>query len=244
MQKHHAYLAAVTVAILLAAPAVTLAQNAHTGGTLQVQPADDASLEEVAPAPTSRSALPERQPLRPEVDPGARFKNGSYRGVVPGENNLPPQARRLKRTRRNFVTWPGFEMTEGGSRFFVQSTRPVEYSRTDEQGRIIITLRNSRIHLRNNRNPLVTEHFNTPVARASLRHRRRNTQLVLEMKVEVTPTIRQVSQGDYHFLFIEFPAGNYPIPTTVRQPNYRPGEGGVMVGDPGGSGSVDWGPPE
>ena len=214
--------AALCVAVLLLLDAQpSWAQGSEGGGTLVIRPADaeQGPLENVAPTPTSRQATAAREAeqLRPPISTGAQFEPGYYRGVVPGENHVPPRARWLKRTRRNFVTWPGFEMTSSGSRIFVQTTHPVTYERADEPNRIVLILHDTRIHLRNNRNPLVTEHFNTPVARAYLRYRRGNTLLVLDMKVESSPSIRQMSEGNYHFVMLEFPPGNYPIPEGVRE---------------------------
>jgi len=136
-----------------------------------------------------------------------------YRGVVPGRDHRPPRARRLPSDgRRTWVTWPGFEVSAEGSRVFIQTTAPVTYRRADEPGQVVLVLENTRIHLSNNRNSLVTEHFDTPVARIYLRRERRNTVLVLEMKVAAEPTIRESTQGEYSFLFLEFPPGNYPMP--------------------------------
>jgi hypothetical protein len=198
----------------------------NQGGTLVIQPVDgnvaEEPLSQVADAPTAREATAPRPPehLGPLIHPGAYFKNGYYRGVVPGEGHIPPKARRLKRTKQNYVTWPGFEIGEVGSRIFIQSTRPVTYRRADEPNRIVLILDRTRINLQNNHNPLVTDHFNTPVAETYLRHQRRDTVLVLEMKVNVEPRIHQVSENGYHFLFLEFPDGSYPIPTQIRK-NYR-----------------------
>ena len=218
VRRQPALIAGLMLALL---PGAASAQATTTGGTLLVHPSDETSLEDAAPSPTSEQAVAPGTPLQPMTNPGSVFKNGYYRGVVPGQSHIPPRARRLAKTRRNYVVWPGFEMLDGGgSRVFIQSTRPVTYTREDAPGRIVIVLRNTRIHLRNNRNPLVTEHFNTPVAEAYLTRRGRDTLLVLEMKTEVTPTVRQVSENGYHFLFIEFPAGRYPIPDRIRR-GYR-----------------------
>lgn len=218
-------------ALLLMDVQPSWAQESRGGGTLVIRPADanEASLTEVSHTPTSRQATTAQdvEQLRPPISTGAQFEPGYYRGVVPGSNHVPPRARRLKRTQRNFVTWPGFEMTSSGSRIFIQSTHPVSYVREDDTNRVVLVLNKTRIHLRNNRNPLVTEHFNTPVARAYLRHRRRDTLLILEMKVNSSPSIRQMSEGNYHFLMLEFPSGNYPIPEGVRE--WR---GGMRISTP------------
>ncbi|MCK7501017.1 MAG: hypothetical protein MZW92_70920 [Comamonadaceae bacterium] len=140
----------------------------------------------------------------------------------------------LKTTRHNLVTWPGFEITASGSRIFVQSLRPITYSRADEANRVVFVLQKTRIHLRNNRNPLVTEHFNTPVGTAYLRRRGSDTLLILDMKVGSSPSISQVTEGGYSFLFLDFPGGSYPIPEGVRawSPRITVGTEGETVQQP------------
>lgn len=228
--------AAGWVAIVLLTTS-SIAEAQEEGG-LRISPADagEEPLGEVADAPTSRQATEGRQTeaLSPELLPGARFDVGYYRGVVPGHGIVPPRARMLKNTRRNLVTWPGFEMTPSGSRIFVQSLRPISYTRADEANRVVFVLQNTSIHLRNNRNPLVTESFNTPVGTAYLRPRGRDTLLILDMKVGSSPSISQVTEGGYSFLFLDFPGGSYPIPEGVREwrPRIAVGANGETIQQP------------
>ncbi len=134
-----------------------------------------------------------------------------YQGVVPGQPNRPPAARRASRAPVPVVTWPGFQMTPTGSRIFVQTSASVPIDPSAEPGKLVYALHNCRIDLRNNRNPLVTEHFNTPVVRAYLRQRGRDVQLVLEMRAQVSPSVRQEAAGvnGFQYIFLEFPAGRY-----------------------------------
>jgi hypothetical protein len=214
--------AAGWVAIVLLTTSSTVEAQQEGGLRISAADADEAPLGEVAESPNSSQATEGRTPesLNPELLPGARFDVGYYRGVVPGHGIVPPRARMLKSARQNLVTWPGFEMTASGSRIFVQSLRPISYSRADEANRVVFVLQNTRIHLRNNRNPLVTESFNTPVGTAYLRPRGRDTLLILDMKVGSSPSISQVTEGGYSFLFLDFPGGTYPIPEGVRE--WRP----------------------
>lgn len=228
--------AAFGVAIMLLTTSSRV--EAQEEGGLRIRPADadEAPLGEVAVEPSSRQATEGRQTesLSPEMLPGARFDVGYYRGVVPGHGIVPPRARMLKNARQNLVTWPGFEMTPSGSRIFIQSLRPITYTRADEANRVVFVLRNTRIHLRNNRNPLVTENFNTPVGTAYLRPRGRDTLLILDMKVGSSPSISQVNEGGYSFLFLDFPGGSYPIPEGVREwrPRISVGTEGETVQQP------------
>jgi hypothetical protein len=133
---------------------------------------------------------------------------GQYAGVTPGSGNLPPRA---PGGDARLLTWPGFQARpDGASRFFVQTTQPVTHRVENESGRVVIILENLGIHLRNNRRPLETQYFNTPVTRAKVERRGRDVALVLEMRAAVTPSVSvQPAEGAYHYLFIEFPAGDY-----------------------------------
>ncbi|MDI7269511.1 MAG: hypothetical protein QME96_16100 [Myxococcota bacterium] len=139
-----------------------------------------------------------------------------YPGVVPGAGHLPPAARQAARGARNVLTWPGLEVTAAGSRIFVQSTAAPSWSRSDADNRIVIRIRNARIHLSNNLNPLVATHFDTtPVASARLVRRGRDIELVVELKARAAASVRVEAGADrYHYLFVEFPPGTYLVPAS------------------------------
>lgn len=137
----------------------------------------------------------------------------SYHGVRPGGGNTLPRVEEIRTKAGTWVTWPGFLMRpDGGSRIFLQTTRPIEYSRSNHKKKLTLTLKDASVHLTNNHNPLVTIHFNTPVRRAYLKRSRKQTDLVIELKVESNAGISQFSDQDgYHYLFVDFPPGSYPL---------------------------------
>ncbi len=137
----------------------------------------------------------------------------SYHGTTPGNGNTLPRVEELKDKPGTWVTWPGFVMRpDGGSRIFLQTTRPLEYTKTDKKNRLYLKFKDARVHLTNNRNPLVTIHFNTPVRRAYLKRTRKSVELAVEYKVSTQAAITQFADKDgYHYMFIDFPAGQYPI---------------------------------
>jgi len=139
--------------------------------------------------------------------------NESYHGTTPGGGNTLPRVEELKGKDGNWITWPGFIMRpDGGSRVFVQTTKPLEYSRSDKKRRLSLSFREAGVHLNNNRNPLVTVHFNTPLRRAFLKRTGKAVELVMELKVEAQATITQFADSDgYHYLFVDYPAGQYPV---------------------------------
>jgi hypothetical protein len=138
----------------------------------------------------------------------------NYHGVTPGSGNNLPKVEELKNLSGVWVTWPGFTMREdGSSRIFLQTTVAVEYTvEKIKKGkkRVVIKLKDARVHLSNNRNPLVTTHFNTPVKRVSLKKRKKSLELRIELKVPSPHHISQTTDRDgYHYLFIDFQKGDY-----------------------------------
>lgn len=151
------------------------------------------------PQTTDDSAVPQLQ------------LNELYHGVTPGSGNNLPRVEELKGKSGTWVTWPGFVMLpDGSSRVFLQTTVTMKYSLIKKKNKMTLRLKNAKVHLSNNRNPLITTHFNTPLKRGYLKKYRKSLDLVLEMKVEQTPIITQTVDSDgYHYLFIDFPSGSY-----------------------------------
>jgi len=86
------------------------------------------------------------------------------------------------------------------------------------QGRIEVVVLAARIHMRNNRRPLETRFFATPVRRARLRPRGRNVALVLEMRAAIDPQVSDTTGADgFHFVRVDFPAGDWG----AREPTPR-----------------------
>ena len=140
---------------------------------------------------------------------------GEYAGVRPGSSNTPPRAEAAQRSPATIVTWPGFEPT-GGGRFFVQTTSPVSTEVIQEEGKVIVVLKNVRSHLRNTRRWLHTRFFNTPVLRARVERRGRNDlAFVFQMRTPATPQVTtSAGANGFQFVFVDFPAGNYATPIT------------------------------
>lgn len=139
---------------------------------------------------------------------------GDYQGVVPGEANRPPRARAIGA--RPVVTWPGFQLrADGASRFFIQTNQPIAPELLTEARRVRVRLRGTGVHLWNNRRWLETRFFNTPVLRARIERHRRDAFLVLELRADVIPRVSSEQANGFHFVFVEFPPGNY-VPAELR----------------------------
>jgi hypothetical protein len=110
-----------------------------------------------------------------------------------------PRARKRVRRRVRYdpnapnVTFPGFRLLPDGSSLIwvvVNQTVPVEERRA--KGRVTYILKGAVIRIRNNTNPLVTTHFNTPVSRLRLVRDAAGAQLVIHLREDVSPTHRVV----------------------------------------------------
>lgn len=132
----------------------------------------------------------------------------NYEGVIPGSGNNLPRIVELRGKKGTWVTWPGFMMLPGGgSRVFLQTTDALKYKVTESPEKIVVRIDRAKIFLSNNKNPLVTTYFDTPLRRTDLRAQGRNVELTLFLKVPAVPVIRQVSDEDgYNYLFIDFTA--------------------------------------
>jgi hypothetical protein len=109
------------------------------------------------------------------------------------------------------ATLPGFEMLgEGGSRLFVELSQNVQVEERRARGIITYVLKGAHVTVRNNENPLVTVHFNTPVTRARLVPAGRDVLFVVDLRADVTPTWKiNPAKDSGAVLTVEFAKGTY-----------------------------------
>lgn len=67
-------------------------------------------------------------------------------------------------------------------------SKRVDVKMQKASGRVTFVLPAVAVGVRNNTNPLVTTHFDTPLARARLAPTKHGAELVLELREPVTPT--------------------------------------------------------
>ena len=112
---------------------------------------------------------------------------------------------------------PGFEMqADGSSRVFVELTQSVPVEERRAAHRLTYVLKGAKVALRNNKNPLVTVHFNTPVTSARLRPAGSDLDLIVDLRADVTPTWKlSPAKDNTAILQIDFPKGDFlgrPVP--------------------------------
>ena len=123
--------------------------------------------------------------------------------VVPGGNGSPLTSARRRGTPQ--LVWTGFQVTDGVSRVFVQTTAAVELKVENAKGGMTVTLHNCRVHMRNNSRMLDTRYFASPVERIAVHQRRRNIQLDIALRAPAQSTPRQeAGPGGTHFWVIDF----------------------------------------
>jgi hypothetical protein len=132
-----------------------------------------------------------------------------YGGVNPTSEtaeNLPPKAEEIPEG-AVMLTWPGFMMKDGGSVFFVQTSKQVRFASKQTPGRFELMLYDIQVHLKTNYLPLETQYFDTPVTRATVqRTGKKNATMVFEMRRDATPTITQKKGKDgFNYVFVTFP---------------------------------------
>ncbi len=171
-----------------------------------------------------------------------------YAGLTPGAPSarIPGLSRRETRRAggRPIVAWPGFQVTPNGSRVFVATTGPVTVSAGQHTpGRWTFRISRAYIPLSNNRRPLVTSSFSTPVDRAFVRQRGSDAEIVIEMQGDAPPQMTQQAGNPRGLSFIFFDFGRWERPgRDARDAGPAPGNQGVRLSPSNGPASPDVGP--
>ncbi len=129
----------------------------------------------------------------------------------------------------------GFEtLADGSTRLFVELSKPVAYDTKAGPSSLTYVLKGAHVDRRNNQNPLVTVHFNTPVTSARLTPHGRDVWLVVDLRASVQPTAMMDSTKDGAGLFrIEFPKGEYlPAPAEAQSTAPPPSERSASAAPP------------
>jgi hypothetical protein len=98
----------------------------------------------------------------------------------------------------------GFEAQPEGSTFFVNVSRKSEVEVKKGEDRLVYVIKGARAALRNNRNPLRTTFFATPVSVARLVQVKDDVQLVLKLKRPASATWAFAPAGELMQLRISF----------------------------------------
>jgi hypothetical protein len=133
---------------------------------------------------------------------------GPYQGVTLEGENLPPRAPALPQKGMQRMTWPGFQVKDGLPIVFIEVTDVPSYSIQEAPGKVVVTLKNTRVHLRNNRRPLKVGFFKTHITEIVTRERGKNVDVVILAKGKTKPTHHERTEaaaGGFHILRVELP---------------------------------------
>lgn len=197
----------------------TAAQAQQGGGGYTVVGGTPNGTSNIAVVPAAEEGGRRTRTMNTQRFDGSRaHRPEEYGGVTPGLRSLPPGFRRMARlgtTTVPVVAWPGFQMVPNGSRVFVAMTRPAVVTETRSPLMRVFHIAGGRIALSNNRRPLITEAFDTPMARAFLRPVRGGIDLVVQMRVEAEHHMSQeVGPQGLNFVYVDFPP--FSAPETLR----------------------------
>jgi hypothetical protein len=152
-------------------------------------PAAAHAQDTAAPADAPPASAPQKTPATRPAKTTGRIKHvGSAGSVVPGFETL----------------------ADGSTRLFVELSQPVKYEVKPGGTVFTCVLKGAHVDRRNNYNPLVTVHFNTPVTSARLVPHGGDLWLVAALRAKVAPavTMDPTKEGGA-MLRVEFPKGAY-----------------------------------
>lgn len=104
------------------------------------------------------------------------------------------------------VTYTGLRVYEDGSSTLVvklTEQTPVEF--TQDGTKLTFVLGGAKVHLRNNKNPLNAQFFNSNVVRAKLDDTKKGVRVRISLRSDVQPEHKMVSQGSGAVLRIDVP---------------------------------------
>jgi hypothetical protein len=144
-----------------------------------------------------------------------------------------PAAEPLAKSARPQVTFTGFHVfDDGSSRIWVRLTHTVDVQEKLSKGTAVYVLKGALVPGKNNKNPLVTTYFDSAVMKAKLVQNKKDAELVVTLKQEVTPKHRVVSRPDgTSSVQIDFPPPPVkqppppdPVPPQPKEPPKQPEE--------------------
>jgi len=179
-------------------------------------------------APSASSASP--------VDTAPSAASTPATSAPTASTAVPPAAHRGKRGAAGLAV-PGFEtMGDGSTRLFVELSKPVAYDTKVSASGITYVLKGARAGRRNNTNPLVTVHFNTPVTSARLVPHGQDLWFVVQLRAKVQPAVTMDAAKDGSAVMrIEMPKGDY-LPAGAQPDDPKtttPAPGNVTVAPSG-----------
>ena len=198
----------VRAAVLLAAPFLltTSLADAQTKGKKKKDPCDPTYVPAKDEPPPTCPGVTEVQ-LQPAQGPASLAPT-----PPPVPKKKPAATKKADADKPATVNVPGFRMTRTGeTKIFVQIHGKPEVRQYATRAGVTYVLSDCRVPVYNNRHPLMTQYFNTPVSDARLRQHRKDVHLQIDLRAPSSPTARLIElvKDEVALLEVTFPAGNY-----------------------------------
>jgi hypothetical protein len=227
--------AALLAAIFGLVPAIAAAQ-APGATTAEPAPTTPATTTPGVPtaAPTTTDTAAPAASAAPATFPATGYGWSTTPKKHVPQGHVPARRARVDTTADAVL--PGFEtLADGSSRLFVQLSKSAAYDTKTAAGTITYVLKGVHVDRRNNYNPLVTVHFNTPVTSARLVPHGQDLWFVVDLRANVQPTVTMDAAKDgAAMLRIEFPKGDY-LPAASTSPDST---AAAATAAPGSSGTA------
>ncbi|MGB9600383.1 MAG: AMIN domain-containing protein, partial [Myxococcota bacterium] len=165
---------------------------------------------EPSPAPVVAEAKPEPVPATEEKR--RKFKPAPAMAANNEEKKMtehitPPQ-RKKSSSGRNSLTWLGFQVSATGSRVFIKTTDEAEYSIKEKDDRtLVLEIYNTDIPKKNNRRPLDTSFFNSPVAYISPQVESGSIKVV-RIEIRLKQRVPFIAKQESNALYLDFEGVN------------------------------------
>jgi hypothetical protein len=215
-----ALVASIAVAPVFAAAQSTVAPPVATTG----------------PAPADTSTPAAAASAKP-VSPATGYSYGGSTATARADRPRPRASRGDPADASAVMS--GFEtMDDGSTRLFVELSKPTSYDTKAGPSNVTYVLKGAHVDRRNNENPLVTTHFNTPVTSARLVSHGRDLWFVVDLRAHVQPTTAMSTTKEGATLRIGFAKGDYlssnstATPAASAPPEPQPPATPVPIGTP------------
>ncbi|MCX7944260.1 MAG: AMIN domain-containing protein [Deltaproteobacteria bacterium] len=122
--------------------------------------------------------------------------------------HFKPTARKASSSGKNSLTWIGFQVSASGSRVFVKTIYEAEYSIKEKDDKtLVVEIYNTDIPKKNNRRPLDTSFFNSPVAYISPQVEGGHMKVV-KIEIRLKKRVPFITKQESNALYIDFEGVN------------------------------------
>jgi hypothetical protein len=169
---------------------------------------------------------------------GAQADSGRLGGYSwsekPARARQPARRKRAVSVQQPLATYPGFRVLPNGtSELVLRISKKVAVEMRKANGRVVFALPGVQVGVRNNTNPLITTHFDTPLSRARLSQDKQGAELQLDLREAVVPAFKVMeSAGGGISVLITLPRASRSY-SHDRAP--QPASGALMASDTDGS---------